>query len=70
MRRYIMLRDIQMVKGEILNIRVELRGEIRRKFEQIKKDLGLENNTEVLRSLIERHSKFLTEKHAAEVPAR
>jgi hypothetical protein len=59
-----------MVKGEILNIRVELRGEIRRKFEQIKKDLGLENNTEVLRSLIERHSKFLTEKHAAEVPAR
>jgi hypothetical protein len=65
-----MLRDIQMVKGEILNIRVELRGEIRRKFEQIKKDLGLENNTEVLRSLIERHSKFLTEKHVAEVPAR
>lgn len=49
---------------QVLNIRVELRGESKRKFNAIKKKLGLENNTEVLRSLIEKHAAVIEQQEA------
>jgi len=47
-------------KGKI-QIRLDLEGEIAEKFEAVKKDKGLENNTDVLRSLITDAFKKLQE---------
>ena len=41
-----------MTQFGTINVRVELEGENARKFEVIKKNLGLKQNTEVIRSLI------------------
>ncbi len=38
--------------GEIVNVRVEFKDEMVRKFETVKKSLGLQNNTDVLRLLV------------------
>ena len=40
-----------------INVRVELTGELLEKFNAIKKDFGLTNNTEVVRALIKKHSR-------------
>lgn len=42
---------------EKVNVRVELTGVLLKKFLTIKDDLGLANNTEVIRTLIKRYSK-------------
>jgi hypothetical protein len=39
-----------------INVRVELSGDLLEKFAFIKKALGLENNTEVIRILINKYS--------------
>jgi len=39
-----------------INVRVELSGDLLEKFATIKKEMGLENNTEVIRILINRYS--------------
>ena len=41
-----------------VNVRVELIGELLEKFKAIKKELGLEHNTEVVRVLIQKYSRF------------
>ena len=35
-----------------VNVRVEFKGEMAKRFKKVKEKLGLENNTEVLRALI------------------
>jgi len=37
---------------EVINVRVEFKDEMAKKFEAVKKSLGLENNTDVLRLLV------------------
>jgi hypothetical protein len=44
---------------EKITIRVELEGEMANKFEAIKREMGIENNTDVLRSLISDEYKRL-----------
>jgi len=39
-----------------INVRVELSGELLEKFNAIKREFGLTNNTEVIRALIKRYS--------------
>lgn len=41
-----------MAENKFLNVRVEFKGEMATKFEAIRNYLGLENNTEVLRVLV------------------
>jgi metal-responsive CopG/Arc/MetJ family transcriptional regulator len=38
-----------------VNVRVELSGELLEKFNAVKQDLGLMNNTEVVRALIKKY---------------
>jgi len=38
--------------GEVLNIRVELKGKVKERFLKIKEEIGYENNTEIIRYLI------------------
>ena len=42
-----------------IQIRITLEGELKEKFEKIKADLGLENNSEVIRFLINEKYKQL-----------
>ena len=44
-----------------INVRVELKGDLVRKFKRIKEELGLMNNSEVIRALINRYSKEVAE---------
>jgi len=44
-----------------IQIRIDLEGDIAGKFEAVKKDKGLENNTDVVRSLITDAFKKLQE---------
>ena len=48
--------------GEIINIRVELKGKVKERFLKIKEEIGYENNTEVIRYLINEYYKRLFEK--------
>jgi hypothetical protein len=41
-----------MTDEEKIQIRIDLEGELAEKFKAVKQDKGLENNTDVLRSLI------------------
>jgi len=41
-----------MTETSKIQIRIDLEGDIADKFEVVKKDKGLENNTDVVRSLI------------------
>jgi hypothetical protein len=41
-----------MTKQETSQVRIEMEGELQRRFEILKKYFGLENNTEVVRVLI------------------
>ena len=41
-----------MTENDKIQIRIDLEGEIADKFRAVKHDKGLENNTDVLRSLI------------------
>jgi hypothetical protein len=50
-----------MIETGKIQIRIDLEGEIADKFEAVKKDKGLENNTDVVRSLITDAFKKLQE---------
>jgi len=41
-----------MTNEEKIQIRIDLEGEIAEKFKAVKQDKGIENNTDVIRSLI------------------
>ncbi len=41
-----------MNEEDAINVRVEFRGEMKKKFEEVKKFLGMENSTDVLRFLV------------------
>jgi len=41
-----------MGEEETINVRVEFRGEMKKKFEDVKRHLGMENSTDVLRFLV------------------
>jgi len=46
-----------MTEEEKIQIRLDLEGELAKKFNAIKRDKGLENNTDVIRLLITEASK-------------
>jgi len=52
--------------GEVLNIRVELKGKVKERFLKIKEEIGYENNTEIIRYLINEYYKRLFEKESRE----
>jgi hypothetical protein len=52
------------VKHETSQVRVELEGELKRRFEILKKYYGLENNTELVRILLNEKYKQLFPKEA------
>jgi len=56
-----------MIKGEKLTIRIDLEGELAKKFEIIKREKGIENNTDVLRNLISEAYKQLQKEGAINV---
>ena len=55
-----------MTQNDKLCIRIDLEGELVRKFEKIKHEKGIENNTDVLRNLITEAYKQI-EKEASNV---
>jgi hypothetical protein len=52
------------VKHETSQVRVELEGELQKRFETLKKHYGLENNTELVRILVNEKYKQLFPKEA------
>jgi len=53
-----------MANEEKIQIRIDLEGELAEKFRAVKHDKGIENNTDVLRSLITEAFKEIQAKEA------
>jgi len=54
-----------MSESEPINVRVEFKGDMVERFEKVKKHLGLEANTEVLRTLVNDKYLEITEQEAS-----
>ena len=54
-----------MTNEEEIHIRLDLEGELAEKFKAIKRDKGIENNTDVLRNLITEAHKQIEKEASA-----